>query len=279
MAARHRAQPQTQPPQPMTPAGAAGAAAARPPAASTAPLRIPSDLAFGALLLLPLAFWAAALAAGMALHDGVPTKAQRAAIDHPLQWFDSAVLARFGNLLPFGMLALRMAACALPLSGDARRAGGGKAAAGGGGGAPARAATLARIAAAAYGALAALRIGVYLAHGAAHGHGAVAHLISDHITLGACLVACLQLEALCALSDVLRHHERADERCSADGVREFALVAVLVANLCLLLLVAADAFFTALIYHAVAESAATAALGLAAFQGPALALARRYRLR
>lgn len=232
-------------------------------------LRITSDAVFKALVAVPLLMWWAALIAGMLQHDGVPVKYR--GIQHPLQWFDSLFFKPLGNLIPFLMLGLRSAFASLPNEDSKGRV------------LPkvdafvGRTATMSSRCVVLYAILAFLRISIYLAHIAFHNYGELPHMVSDHMTLAACVVASLHLELLCCLSDILRF--QAATRSTGWGVstKEGGLAAGLVLNALLCLLVSADMYYTALYYHKPVESMASAVLGFVLFHLPVLAMIRAHK--
>ena len=104
--------------------GASTSAAVASAAATAAPrgwpgqhqLRVDSDLAWAALLYAPLLVWWLCVFSGVAHYDGpAPGKHggghahARRGIAHPMLAFDRAVLRPAGGLLPFAILALRVA--------------------------------------------------------------------------------------------------------------------------------------------------------------------------
>lgn len=242
---------------------------------TTQTLHIPSTVAYRALLAAPLVFWLGCIASGMAHHNGVPSNYQ--SIVHPLQWFDSRVLRPAGTLLPFGALALR--AAAFFVHGCSAH---GHAARPGAGAAPsypstARTPSLLTHCMVLYVGMAALRAAIYMAHLAFHGHGERAHLVSDHMTLAACIAACLHVELVVTVSDLTRHHDGSDPTCTHCGAKEVVLVTALVLNVFVSFLTGADMYFTTRYYHAAIESGATAFLGLIVFQAPAIWLVATHR--
>jgi hypothetical protein len=148
------------------------------------------------------------------------------------------------------------------------------------------------------------RVLAYLLHAGALKRGWLpGHVVSDHLFLAASMLACLQAEAACALSDWRRARrgggdaaaaaaaggggEGSDGNSSSNGgskaasavARQVALALVLLAAVVLYALTAADMYFTARYYHVPRETLLTALAVFAVFQAPVLGwlVARRVR--
>ncbi|KAF8067178.1 PNPLA1 [Scenedesmus sp. PABB004] len=272
-------------------------------AALSGPLVLESGPAFRALLIAPLVVWWLAIFAGMWWFEGLPHGTR---VHHALLWFDRGVLRPAGPLVPFAVLAARAAVH----WGEAALA-----AARGGAPAPRRHArggglgSLLLSCAAAYAAIAAARLGIYLSHvmllrsrcargrlpprrlpaprspgraapcrarpappRARAGRALEYHLVSDHIFLAATMLICLHAEVICLLSDLAAAARRraAAPGAGGRGLHEAALVALLLASLFLYLFTAADMYFTAKYFHFPLESFSTAVIVFVLFQLPML---------
>ncbi|GBF93091.1 hypothetical protein Rsub_05702 [Raphidocelis subcapitata] len=284
-----RQQPEQEPPasQPASPrpmtrkarastgaAAAAAAAAAAVAAVATSPpkppggwpgqhpLRIESAAAFWVLAVGPLLVWWLAVFSGISAYDGLPVGGRK--VRHALLWFDKGLLRPAGALLPFAILAARLAvnAAADALSGDEAAAAAAAARRRRGRG---QLGTLAWSCGWLYSLIALARILLYLSHYyAMRGSLFAEHLVSDHLFLGGTIMVCLQSEAVCLVSDALRGLEA---RVTA---REAGLTATFVAALFLYLCTAADMYFTARFYHYPLESFATTIAVFLLFQAPVI---------
>jgi hypothetical protein len=70
------------------------------------PLVLPNSAAFTALLVTPLVIWWVAMALGIWLYEGLPHGTK---VWHAMSWFDRGFLRPAGPLIPFGVLAARVA--------------------------------------------------------------------------------------------------------------------------------------------------------------------------
>lgn len=70
------------------------------------PLVLPNGAAFTALLVAPLVIWWVAMALGIWLYEGLPHGGK---VWHAMSWFDRGFLRPAGPLLPFAVLAARVA--------------------------------------------------------------------------------------------------------------------------------------------------------------------------
>ncbi|KAL6747232.1 hypothetical protein V8C86DRAFT_1353144 [Haematococcus lacustris] len=195
---------------------------------------LPSPLALLALLLLPLSLWLLAVVAGVHLFEGVATR--KADVQHLMLWFDLHVFRTpLGPALPF--LALTLRALAAYFSPPPTPP-------------PSRS-----------------RQGGVV--------GLLPHVayLSDHLFLGASVVACLQVELVCAVSDVIKLELGGGPGPGRGGLplwRHMAAGSAAVLSMAGLLLVSLDMHFTARHFHQPRESVLALLLGGLAFQAPLL---------
>ena len=95
-------------------------------------------------------------------------------------------------------------------------------------------------------------------------------VMSDHLLLAACVLACLQAEATAAISDAYKC-----ELGHGSTLRLMALISLFLAGVILYFALCADMYFTASLFHTLPHSAAALALGLLLFQAPAALLLSR----
>lgn len=194
---------------------------------------ITNTLARRVLVLGPLAVWVAFVVAGIYYNDGTFQP-------HPLVWFDKLIFRQLGALVPFLFYAPRVLT-ALAVG---------------------KPATWAKKCLQVYVTVTFVRMALYYAHISA----SAKHHMSDHIFLGASVVACLQLELVCSMNDIVKAvKEDPDEvLLTLTGSARFVM--------CLLtmLLTSADMFYTAKYYHERDHSATALLVGLGLFQAPVL---------
>jgi hypothetical protein len=198
------------------------------------------------LALLMTGLWVLAVGTGALLNNGIPPVREKL----PLVWFDR-LLRSIGPLLPAPVLLLRWYGM-LPPAGS------------GADGGPGLAQLLVL-----YAAVAAARLGLYSLHLllaplilAVRDEGSHAHLVSDHIFLGAALVAIFTAEAHLLAADVRR-------RWSSRRRLDRAVLAAAGALLALLFgLVCVEMHVTARHFHAPPETFWAVATGLVFFQVP-----------
>ncbi|KAG2499449.1 hypothetical protein HYH03_002396 [Edaphochlamys debaryana] len=225
--------------------------------AATPKLMVPSRSALAALLLVPLALWGVAVAVGIAHAEPLPEGTAKGSFEHPLSWFDRHVFRVWGPLLPLAPLLVRLAALRLRLPPSPR-----------GSRPPLRPCpSLALQALCMYGAVIAVRLGLYLSHVAAQRHAGV-FLVSDHLLLAASVVACFQAELVLCVSDVYKCEVLREADPGAGGVRQVAVVAALVCSMFALVFVCGDMYCTARWFHHPAESVGALAAGAVLFQAP-----------
>jgi hypothetical protein len=198
------------------------------------------------LTLLMSALWVLAVGYGALLNSGLPP--QRGKL--PFIWFDN-VLRGTGPLLPVPILLLRWYATLPPAGADATAG-------------PAMLELLVL-----YTGITVSRLGLYALHmlvapllRAATEPGRHAHLLSDHIFLGASLVAIFTAEAHLIAADIRRSWTR---RQVLDRVVLASASAVLVL---LYGLMCVEMHITARHFHGAAESFIAVIAGLAVFQVP-----------
>jgi len=232
---------------------------------------LPSTLAWNVLLAVPLILWIVATAAGIMHFNGLPNK--KSDVIHIMLWFDLLIFRKFGSLLPFIPLAARVAAVTLlgrasiwwsQRRHDSRP--------------PTPLCTLALPCSCAYVLVVVVRIALYMLHLAAQGAAKSvsssssteapepsAAWVSDHVFLGASVVACLQVEVVCGISDVIKL-----EVYGANIVRELLAGLAFMTSLFTHVMVCADMYFTTRFYHVPMESFLGVLAGLLIFQLPLL---------
>ncbi|GFR44978.1 hypothetical protein Agub_g6288 [Astrephomene gubernaculifera] len=233
---------------------------------------LPSRTALAALLAVPLALWGCAVGAGVAAAEPLKEGAARRDFEHPLIGFDRYVFRVWGPLLPLAPYLVRIAAAAAgnaaarlftPTSSSMRVVRGMRPAAVQ---QPRPGVTLPLLSLAVYGAIIAVRVLLYLGH--LSFQRAVARVVvSDHLFLGASVVACFQAELLMCLSDIYK----AELLRGSDpwvGARQLTVVAAMVTSMFVLVFVYGDMYCTARWYHEPAESLGALAVGAAVFQLP-----------
>lgn len=266
--------------------------------ACTSEVLLPSATAWRVLVGGPLVLWFLCTVTGIIQYSGLPT--HKSNIQHSMQWFD-ALFRAAGPLLPLLPFLLRCCATEFPrfrriMSWQANA----EASAPRRGLAPPAPAplqgTLPWACLLLYFLVGTVRILLYLTHlwsqrvaqdtsplgaGRAGPVGAnpddpaamdlvpAQHIpgwVSDHVVLGASVVACLQLELVCSVSDVVKL-----QVVGAGLLREFAAASSLIGSMVLTVFVCVDMYFTCRFYHYPAESAAALLVGLLLFQVPLIA--------
>mmetsp|Transcript_14537 Transcript_14537/g.25367 ORF Transcript_14537/g.25367 Transcript_14537/m.25367 type:complete len:311 (+) Transcript_14537:128-1060(+) len=226
---------------------------------------IPSHLALWALTFGPLIVWFLSVVLGMHAFQGLHHKHGR--VDHLMMWFDAGVFRTLaGPLLPFISILLRAISMArLPESLQQQMQGSRPGTWSFAAHCPA---TLLLRAAAVYLMIILTRMVLYTGHVAvtrSHGVDSRAYL-SDHVLLGASVMACLQVEVACAVSDLVKL-----EYLVAPIWRGMVAAVGMMLSLMLLMFVALDMHFTARHFHMPSETAVSLAAGFLLFQAPILA--------
>lgn len=243
-------------------------------AAQSPGVLVPSVLAWRVLIILPLLLWTWSVIWGMSAFDGIPEN--RRAARHFMMWFDVLVFRTpAGPALPFIILAVRWLSTA-----GLRREGIQSVA-------PTviskvlvpyLVVTLGRMLL--YGVHAWWQASHRLSHDASHvvpvkaeeaASESIAYL-SDHILLGASVVALLHSEMICAVSDMIKLAAVTDS-----DWRVMVAASALMKSILLLVLVVLDMHWTARLFHYPAESAVAFAAGLLLFQVPILLLLKHWR--
>jgi len=86
-------------------------------------------------------------------------------------------------------------------------------------------------------------------------------LMSDHVFLGACICACLQVEMALAIGDVIKN-----EALRGPATRSLLIISVMMFNLLIQFITAADLYFSGRHYHHTREINASLFAGLMLFQ-------------
>lgn len=221
-------------------------------------LYLSNNAAFKALVVMPLLLWWICIAAGMANYIG---REERGKINHILIWFDQLVFKQMGNGIPLIVMSLRLAAA---MSADEGL----------------EMATAWPRCLKLYVTAIVTRLASYATHVFLIRTGVLSsHVLSDHMLLAGMVMAILQAELACVVSDLctmgLVEKQKIMERVAPRGpslmpvsLQELLLAAALVSAVLLMVCVSGDMYFTAVYYHEPWECFATCVLGFLLFQGP-----------